>query len=173
MINFVCETWANYMPFQHLRAREKAGLLKEQRKLLILLSDAVLLSIWLWHYSLAPVISLCLRLLIQTIHQKINFSARTLRVRIWTVNCFYFCRLWCAVAAYGGLTKPPSSLLGSWDSWLQEFTSSGYSLIMFPSSQSENGFESALNFIECLANMIVLLLLSVRPDKNLTLIVWD
>lgn len=109
------------------------GLLKEQWKLIILLSDAVLLTIWLWHYPLASVISLCLRLLIQIIHQKNSFSASTLCVRTWTINCFYFCHLWGDVAAYWWLTKPPSSLLGSWDSWLRVFTSSGYSLILFPS----------------------------------------
>ena len=93
--------------------REKAGFfffffLREQWKLIILLYNAVVLSTWLRHYSLASVISLCLKLFNSDNNssEEYNYSTRILCIRTWSVS-YFSCLFGGDVAAYWWLSIPP------------------------------------------------------------------
>ena len=82
--------------------------LREQWKLIILLYNAVVLSTWLRHYSLASVISLCLKLFNSDNNssEEYNYSTRILCIRTWSVS-YFSCLFGGDVAAYWWLSIPP------------------------------------------------------------------
>lgn len=136
-----------------------------------MLYNAILLSIWLWHYSLASVISLCLKLFNsdKNSSEEHNYSTRIHYIRTWSVNYFSCLLGWC-----GSLLMTINTTIIS--PWPMKFRTGSFSFLLVlldhVTSLWENGCESALNFIECLANMKVLLLSSVMLTRMLPLIKW-
>lgn len=123
----VCDLSLLYPVFRTCAPREKGFFFfkeNKKRKLIILLYNAILLSIWLWHYSLASVISLCLKLFNsdKNSSEEHNYSTRIHYIRTWSVNYFSCLLGWC-----GGLLMTINTAIIS--PWLMEFRTGSFSFL--------------------------------------------